>query len=97
MPQKSRSDTTPMSSVARRPATLAFARTGKVSREGQYGDMPVHTWGNKDLDEDDHPRDSAGNRSMDLVSNNFASHWNPPIEALQRSNKNDAANGKLAP
>ena len=27
MPQKSRRETTPMSSVARRPATLAFART----------------------------------------------------------------------
>lgn len=37
MPQKSRSETTPMSSVARRPATLASARTDQVSRKEQYG------------------------------------------------------------
>ena len=58
-----------MSSVATRPATLAFARTDKISQEGQYGDMPVHTWGNKDLDEDDHSCDSAGDCSVKLVSN----------------------------
>lgn len=81
MPQKSSSDTTPMSSVARRPATLAFARTGTVSREGQYGDMPVHTWGDKDFDEDNHSCDSAGNRSVNLVSKNFAGPRNPSIEA----------------
>ena len=34
IPQKSKSETTPMSSVARRPATLASARTVKVSHVG---------------------------------------------------------------
>ena len=34
IPQKSRSETTPMSSVARRPATLASARTVEVSHVG---------------------------------------------------------------
>ena len=38
IPQKSRSETTPMSSVARRPATLASARTDEVSREGHCGE-----------------------------------------------------------
>ena len=41
MPQKSKRETTPMSSVARRPATLAFARTVVVvsgTVVGKYGD-----------------------------------------------------------
>ena len=71
MPQKSSSETTPMSSVARRPATLAFARTDKVSREDQYGGcgMSALTGGNQYLDENDHPRDPAGGCSVMLVSN----------------------------
>lgn len=70
MPQKVSSDTTPMSSVARRPATLAFARTDEVSREDQYGGcgMSVLTWGSQDLDENDHSRDPAGGCSVMLVS-----------------------------
>ena len=59
-----------MSSVARRPATLAFARTDKISREDQYcgSRMSLLTWRDQDLDENDHPRDPAGYCSVMLVS-----------------------------
>ena len=70
MPQKSSSETTPMSSVARRPATLASARTDRFSREDQNDGcrMSALTWGNQDLDENDHSRDPAGGCSVMLVS-----------------------------
>ena len=98
MPQKSRSETTPMSSVASRPATLASARTDKVSCQG-HGDesaTTIHTWGNQDFDEDDHSCDPAGDCSVKLVSKIYASQRHSSVETLQRSNKDDAANGKFA-
>ena len=60
-----------MSSVARRPATLAFARTDKISREEQYGESGIFvlTWGSQDLNEYDHSRDPASDCTMKLVSN----------------------------
>lgn len=72
MPQNSSSETTPISSVARRPATLAFARTDKVSRKDHYAGSgtSVLTWGRQNFDENDHPRDPAGGCSEMLVSEN---------------------------
>ena len=97
IPQKSSSETTPMSSVARRPATLAFARTDKVSRENQYGGcgMSVLTWGNQDLDENDHSRDPAGGCSVTLVSE-FRCWPRESSVTLQRSNEDGTANSKFA-
>ena len=39
IPQKSRRDTTPMSSVARRPATRAFARTMRIGESASSWKM----------------------------------------------------------
>ena len=56
----------------------------------------VHTWGNQNLDEDDHSCDPAGDCSVKLVSKLYAVQCHSSMETLQRSNEDDAANGKLA-
>ena len=39
-----------------------------VSSEGEFTDVPVHTWRNQDLNENDHPCDSARDCSVKHVS-----------------------------
>ena len=67
-----------------------------VSRESEFSDVPVHTWRDQDLNENDHSCDSARDCSVRYVSIPTTDHCHLSIEALQSSNKYYRANCKLA-